>query len=35
VYDAIRLVNRKAGDIADQILATAKEPVESAPTRPS
>lgn len=35
LYDAIRLVNRNAGDIAEQLLAGAKKAAQTPPTRPS
>jgi hypothetical protein len=35
VYDAIRLVNKTAGDIAAQLLAAAEKPAQTTPPRPS
>ena len=29
IYDAIRLVNKTAGDIADQLLAAGKKPAQT------
>ncbi len=33
VYDAIRLVNKTAGDIADQLLAAGKKPAQTPRSR--
>ena len=35
LYDAIRLVNKTAGEIAEEILGAGKKPAQAAATRPS
>jgi hypothetical protein len=35
VYDAIRLVNKTAGEIAQQLLAAVEKPAQTTPPRPS
>ena len=35
LYDAIRLVNKKAGDIAEELLAASKKVAASSPARPT
>jgi len=35
IYDAIRLVNKTAGDIADQLLAAGKKPAQTPRARSS
>jgi hypothetical protein len=35
VYDAIRLVNKNAGQIAEQLLAAGEKPAQTTPPRPS